>query len=293
MKWYFCVTASTLTANAEQGFPDMIRAAVASARANTDLRPHMIFDGAGCEFTNEMQSAGVTVIFRRLSFYDQLERAQRRLLPDLTRWMDTASGAFLRLDIPRIEFVEDFVLYTDCDVIFLQNPDLDDFRPGIFAAASQFDLYGHDFRHPGKQNYPELNSGIMLMNIERMRRDLPALIDLTCDMLHTIRGFDQGALEQFYMGQWTPLSPKYNWKPYWPGPDPYARIVHFHGPKPAAALKLLADRDYRINDEFFQEWRGLFLQNPEAYEFYTKAWSGYLQAGTRQPSRVGRLPAQS
>ncbi len=256
----------------------MIRVAVASARANTDLRPHMIFDGRECDFTREMRRAGVAVIFRRLSFHAQLERARQRLLPDLPRWMDTAAGAFLRLDIPRIEFVDEFVLYTDCDVMFLQNPDLGDFRPGIFAAASQFDLYGHDMRHASKQNYAELNSGVMLMNVERIRKDLPALLDLTCDMLHTIRGYDQGALEQFYMGQWTPLSPKYNWKPYWPGPDPYARIIHFHGPKPVAALKLLADRGYRLHDDLFHEWRGLFLKNPEAYEFYTNAWSGFLEA---------------
>ncbi|WP_428377514.1 hypothetical protein [Lichenicoccus sp.] len=279
MQWYFCVTGNTLTANVEQGFPDMIRAAVASAAANTDLRPHMIFDGEACDFTREMADAGVTVIFRRLSFYAELEHAQRRLLPGMTQWMATAAGAFLRLDIPRIELVEDFVLYTDCDVIFLQNPDLGRFRPTTFAAASQFDLYGHDIRHPSRQNYAELNSGVMLMNVDRMRKDLPALIDLACDMLHTIRGYDQGALEQFYMGQWTPLSPKYNWKPYWPGIDPCARIIHFHGPKPVAALKLLADRDYRLHDDSFHEWRGLFLQNPEAYEFYTNAWSGFLAAG--------------
>nr|WP_321984897.1 glycosyltransferase [uncultured Lichenicoccus sp.] len=278
MKWYFCVTADTLTANIEQDFPDMIRVAVASAFANTDLQPHMVFDGEECGFTREMAAAGVKVIFRRLSFYAELRYAQRRLLPYLTQWMTTAAGAFMRLDIPRIEFEDEFVLYTDCDVVFLQNPDLGRFRPTTFAAASQFDLYGHDFRDAGKQNYAELNSGVMLMNVDRMRRDLPALIDLTCDMLHTFRGYDQSALEQFYMGQWTPLSPKYNWKPYWAGIDPYARIIHFHGPKPRAVLKLLADGNYRIDDETFQEWRGLFWQNPEAYRHYTDAWSGFLDA---------------
>lgn len=267
MKWYFSITEETLDADEDHGFLDMIRVAVSSARANTSLRPHLLYDGGENTFTAEMRAAGVTVIRHRISFYDQLERAQKRLRPDWPDYMRTAAGAFLRLDIPTIETQEDFVLYTDCDVMFLADPALDRFRPAIFTVASQFDLYGH---------HKELNSGVMLMNVRRMRNDLPALLDFGCDMLHTMHGYDQEFLRVFYNGKWDPLSPKYNWKPYW-GVDSLARIVHFHGPKPAAVLKLLADESYRQDDPVFQSWRNLFFQNRHGYNHYVELWNTFRQ----------------
>ena len=269
MKWYFSITEETLTADADHGFADMIRVAVASARAHTSLSPHLLYDGRDGPFTDEMRAAGVTVILHRISFYDQIERAQRRLRPDLPDYMRTAAGAFLRLDIPAIEKQDEFVLYTDCDVMFLSDPGLQDIRPAIFNAASQFDLYGH---------HREINSGVMLMNVERLRRDLPALLDFGCDMIHTMQGYDQEFLRVFYNGKWDPLSPKYNWKPYW-GIDPMARIVHFHGPKPAAAQKLIADGSYRQDDPVFQAWRNLFFQNADGYRHYVRQWDGFRPLG--------------
>ncbi len=265
MKWYFSITEETLTADEDHGFIDMIRAAVASAGANTTLRPHMLYDGHEGLFTDEMRRAGVSVIRHRISFYDQLERAQKRLRPDLPNYMRTAAGAFLRLDIPMVESQDEFVLYTDCDVIFLSDPAMQDFQPATFAVASQSDLYGH---------HKELNSGVMLMNVGRLRRDLPALLDFGCDMIHTMHGYDQEFLRVFYNGKWDPLSPKYNWKPYW-GIDPVARIVHFHGPKPAAARKLIRDESYRRDDPVFQTWRNLFFQNPDGYRHYLERWDSF------------------
>ncbi len=262
MKWYFSITEDTLTADEDHGFLDMIRVAVASAQINTSLRPHLLYDGNESAFTDEMRAAGVTVIRHRISFYDQLQRAQQRLRPDWPDYMRTAAGAFQRLDIPNIETKEEFVLYTDCDVMFLSDPAMDNFRPATFAVASQFDLYGH---------HKEINSGVMLMNVRRLRADLPAMLDFACDMLHTLHGYDQEFLRVFYNGKWDPLSPKYNWKPYW-GVDPMARVVHFHGPKPAAAHKLIKDKTYRQDDPVFQAWRNLFFKNPDAYRFYVDLW---------------------
>ncbi len=262
MKWYFSITEETLTADEDHGFTDMIRVAVASARVNTSLQPNLLYDGQESSFTAEMRAAGVNVIRHRISFYDQLQRAQRRLRPDWTNYMRTAAGAFLRLDIPNIEQQDEFVLYTDCDVLFLADPRLDHFRPANFAVASQFDLYGH---------HKELNSGVMLMNVRRIGADLPALLDFGCDMLHTLHGYDQEFLRVFYNAKWDPLSPKYNWKPYW-GIDSMARIVHFHGPKPAAARKLLENEGYRHDDPVFQAWRDLFFKNVSGYRRYVELW---------------------
>ena len=275
MKWYFSITGETLSRDEDHDFVNMIRVAVASALANTSLKPYLLYDGMENDFTRELRSTGVSIIQHRISFYDQLERAQKRLRPDWPNYMLTAAGAFLRLDIPAVETTDEFVLYTDCDVMFLSDPSLEYFRPTNFAVTSQFDLYGH---------HKEINSGVMLINVRRLRYDLPAILDFGCDMLHTLHGYDQEFLRVFYNGKWDPLSPKYNWKPYW-GSDPLARIVHFHGPKPAAVRKLIIDADYRQDDSEFQAWRNLFFQNPDAYKIYLGIWNKFASHSDRIRAR--------
>ncbi len=265
-KWYFAITATTLDADPDQGFRDCIRAAVASARRQTNLRPHMIYDGGEDDFTREMQAAGVTVVFHRLSFHDALQRAQQRQKPEWPDYMKTAEGAFMRLEIGSLETEESHVLYTDCDVMFETAVTIDHLRPDLFAIAPQF---------KPDSFYEDVNCGVMVLNVERMRRDRPALIEFMCENFARIAGYDQELLQLYYRGRWDPLSPVYNWKPHW-GAQPQARIVHFHGPKPAAAAKLLRDGDYRREDPVFQTWRHWFFVSPEGYDHYVKRWQAML-----------------
>ena len=265
-KWYFAITRDTLDADPDQGFRDCIRTAVASARRHTDLRPHMIYDGPEDDFTDEMRACGVTVLRHRIGFYDALQHAQQQQRPEWPDYMKTAAGAFLRLDIGLLETEEAFVLYTDCDVLFEQSVGIGHLRPEVFAIGPQFDRGSF---------YEDVNCGVMVLNVERFRRDRPALIEFMCENFARISGYDQELLQLYYKGRWDPLSPIYNWKPHW-GPQPAARIVHFHGPKPAAAAKLLHDPDYRSGDPVFQAWRHWFFVAPTSYDHYVKRWNDVL-----------------
>ena len=271
-KWYFAITGTTLDADPDQGFRDCIRAAVASARSRTNLRPHMIYDGPASEFTQEMEAQGVTVIFHRLTFHEKLKRAQERQKPEWPEYMTTAEGAFMRLEIGLLENEESHVLYTDCDVMFETAVTIDHLRPELFAIAPQF---------KPDSFYEDVNCGVMILNVDRMRRDRPALIEFMCENFARIAGYDQELLQLYYRGRWDPLSPVYNWKPHW-GAQPDARIVHFHGPKPAAAARLLQDREYRSQDPVFQTWRHWFFVAPEGYEHYVHRWNALL-AGSGTP----------
>ncbi|GBQ71584.1 hypothetical protein AA103196_2815 [Ameyamaea chiangmaiensis NBRC 103196] len=267
MKWFFAITGQTLADDPDHGFIDCIRVAVKSAHDNTSLKPHMVFDGEECDFTREMRAAGVTVIFHRLHFFDRLHEAQKRQKPEWPNYMRTAAGAFLRLDLPLIETQDQYVLYTDCDVMFTAEPALEFCKPEIFAACGQF----------GQQDYySDMNSGVMLINLHRLGRDLPALVEFLCDNLYHIAGYDQELLRVFYNAQWSPLSAKYNWKPYW-GPNADARIVHFHGPKAPASRRLIEDATYREHDPSFHTWRHWFFQNPDGYRHYVPAWETFLK----------------
>ncbi len=280
-KWYFAITHATLDADPDQGFRDCIRAAVASARRNTDLRPHMLYDGIEDDFTAEMREAGVDVRLHHIDFHAALGRAQQLQKPDWPHYMDTAAGAFMRLDIGQLEHEEEFVLYTDCDVMFEAAITIDHLRPEIFAAAPQFRTDGF---------FDDMNCGVMVINVARLKRDREALIEFMCENFARVAGYDQELLRLYYNQRWDPLSPVYNWKPYW-GAEPRARIVHFHGPKPAASLRLLRDADYRCHDPVFQTWRHWFAVDRSGYEHYVGRWSAYLAQAPGSRSHVAQARA--
>ena len=154
MKWFFAVSQVSWDHH-DHDFRALIRSAVRSALSNTALKPHFIFDGEEGPFTEEMRALGVTVIRHRLSFYDRLEAAQRAQRPDWTSYMFVASGAMLRLDIPLLETTDEFVLYTDCDVVFRRDPQVNYVRPGIFAVAPERQQTSHE----------DMNSGVMVINL--------------------------------------------------------------------------------------------------------------------------------
>ena len=272
MKWFFAVSEVSMDHH-DHDFRALIRSAVNSARANTQLAPHMIFDGEEGAFTQEIRALGVTVIRHRISFYDRLEAAQKGQRPDWTPYMFVASGALLRLEIPLLEQGDEFVLYTDCDVIFLKDPVLKHIRPDVFAVAPERQQGSHE----------DMNSGVMVMNLPRLRADLPVLVSFLCENFARVSGFDQEAYRHFYRGAWSGLTPDYNWKPYW-GINPEASVIHFHGPKPPAVRKLMADPSYGAPDV----WRQLYFQDVESYRHYLEVWDRFQdKPGNRtQCSRV-------
>ena len=154
------------------------------------------------------------------------------------------------------------MLYADCDVLFQKDVKLDAFTPKFFAAAPEFhfDLW-HYF-----------NSGVMLMNVEGMKRTSDALLTATLARMNC--GFsvrhDQSDLNGFYFGQWERLPPIYNWKPYW-GRNDQAEIVHFHGVKPQDAYRTLMNGDHP--DITVKE---LVNMNASGYNHYLRVFATYL-----------------
>ena len=179
-------------------------------------------------------------------------------------------GTFLRIDLPVLGFVDEFVLYTDVDVLFVQDVTLDDFSPlpkyytvGTEASGNSSHIDskvpitgdGH-FRsvtdaltnaemswRPPPSSVRSIgygNAGIMLINVPWMRRTYDEFVAWTFSGANVARGLhfgpfgpgDQGAYNQFYTGKFNVHRwPLFNWKPYW-GYNPRAKLVHFHGPKP-------------------------------------------------------------
>lgn len=256
VKWFFALSEASL-GHADHDWTDLIRTAVASARRNTTLRPHFIYDGAPSPFTAELRSLGVEVVHHRLSYLDNIVARWNELgLPADPMRLAIIAGAYLRTDIPLL-VEDDFVLYTDCDVLFLAEPDVARFRPEFFACAPQ--------RYPG--DLADMNSGVMVMNVGGMRREIANFFHFVVQNFERFGAFDQDALREYYEGRFETLPLELNWKPYW-GLNAGASIVHFHGPKPSAVRRLIEQPAYPVP----AIWRELYDENPGAYRHYLQAW---------------------
>ncbi len=247
MKWIFALNAESV-----DSYGDFARVAVWSAKQHSSLEAVCLFDGDGCELTDWMRAQGVQVVRARSRFRPELERATGGQSDSPA--LKIGAGAFLRMEIPRLArelgWTDEFVFYTDCDVIFQSDPRplLEPLRPRFFAATPE------TFR-----NKPlHMNTGAMWMNV----RALDDAAFETWTRKHFAQclasSFDQGAFRSFYnpphrlawqlrvpdrvfyaplsrvplkTWKWNDLPLELNWKPYW-GPNSKASVIHFHGLKP-------------------------------------------------------------
>lgn len=246
MKWYFACNDKS-----EEFFP-LIKGAVISAAQNTNLKPHFIYDGEENELTDWLRKHNVKIIFHKVSFFNQLEKyyTDKNLLK-------IASGAFLRCDIPVIEQEDDFILYTDCDVLFLKDFQTD-LSPNYFACAPEIN----------KKNYQYFNSGVMVMNVKNLKNDYDNFTKFITENLNSLKAFDQCAYQIFYKNKNSKLPLIYNHKPYW-GIDENALIVHFHGCKPT---NFVADEQLK---NFPPVLWILYKKDKNAYDFYLNLFKKY------------------
>ena len=259
MKWYFAVSAASL-ARHEHDWPGLLQAAVTSAARNTTLRPHLLYDGEPNALTDDLARRGVTIVPHRATLFPALVRHADRTGRDPV-WLAVAAGAFLRFDIPLIEQSDSCVLYTDADVLFLNDPNF--FReqpPRLFAASTE-----------SSDRYEDMNSGVMLLNVPAMRADHERLCAFAA--AHLDLGLDQEILRAHYTGRYDLLDRSLNWKPYW-GSNPDAQIVHFHGPKPILARRFLREGYLSANSN----WQTLLLRAPDGYRTYLQVWDQYADA---------------
>jgi hypothetical protein len=249
-KWYFATNANGL----RHAF-DQIVVAVLSWRANCELDAYCLCDeeGGDAETTRRaswIKSQGVHVIDHRASMVGLLR-------PKFGDAMKIYSGHWLRCDISEIENDEDFVLYTDIDVMFVGGGPRAFPAPKCLACGPEH----------GMDDYSYFNSGVMVMNLPAWRARKRELIGVVEARLSVTRPYDdQSALNALFAGVWDRLPPTWNWKPYW-GRNDEAKIVHFHGPKPGHARRMLAGE----RDLFGRDFQVIFDRDPGGYRYYLDA----------------------
>ena len=256
MEWYFALTEDS---TAFRQYAEMIMVAVHTAQQHTTLQPHCIYDGGDNDFTAWLTKRGVRIIQHRSFVRDALEELGRRKgNPHLAAAL---SGAFSRVELPEI-VTSGRILYTDCDVFFLGEvvPELEANACRYFAVAPE----------SARDDYVNMNTGVMLMNTERLRESLPAFREYISKNLAALEAesWDEAAYRWFYRDEkgpmWDRLRPELNWKPYW-GENAQAKIIHFHGPKPF-------QRDY-----IDSLWPELKEHTGGAYMAEVERWSQLLK----------------
>jgi lipopolysaccharide biosynthesis glycosyltransferase len=260
MKWFFALTEGS---TAFRQYAEMIMVAVHTAREKTSLEPHCIYDGNENDFTAWLAKRDVRIIPHRSFVREALEELGReKKNPHLAAAL---SGAFSRIELPEIvEGVSgsDRVLYTDCDVMFFDEvvPELESIPCQYFAVAPE----------SVRDDFVNMNTGVMLMKTERMRESLPAFRDYVSRNLAALEAesWDEAAYRWFYRDEngplWDRLRPELNWKPYW-GECADAKIIHFHGPKPF-------QRDY-----IDSHWPELKSLTGGAYLALADRWTALLE----------------
>jgi hypothetical protein len=120
-----------------------------------------------------------------------------------------------------------YVLYTDNDVLFLEDP-----VPHLMEVSTKFIAIGPELR-PEKMD----NSGVLWVNMEGWKTHEDRLFGLAKSKNWNFIAYDQGLLLEYFVngGLATQLPSRFNHKIYWGSKDD-AVIVHFHAMKPGDGL---------------------------------------------------------
>jgi lipopolysaccharide biosynthesis glycosyltransferase len=238
MKWFFALNEY---GNEFENYSKMLKVAVHTAQKFTSLEPHFLYDGQENDLTRWLRNRNATIVNCRSFLYEKLrELAEIKNNPHI---FTIGTGAFLRTEIPRLAlengFQDEFVLYTDLDVMFLTDiaGELEKFAPKYFSVAPEISI----------SDYRSMNSGVMLMNVKNLQAKDVEFRKFMVRKIETLiaDAWDQTAYKLFYNSRffgfkWDKLPPEFNWKPYW-GDYSNARIIHFHGPKPFQKEQLLQE----------------------------------------------------
>ena len=265
MLWFACIH------DGNPEYNEMYITALKSALKRTTLNPYLIYDGSNTAFVATVTKLGATVIKHTFSLANTSYFKRQNI-----GWQTIARGTYLRLDIPiicqNIEFYDTYALYTDVDILFLNDPVpiLETQKPEVLAGCPEID--------PGDWTY--INAGVLLLNIDTLNTTYSKFMKHVYDTID-IPGFDQSAINRFYKGKIEQLPLAFNYKPYWglcpkegkntkEAADQAIFIVHYHGPKPSDIKKFLTTG--QSNTHYVQLFARVSKETWETYLSYYKPY---------------------
>lgn len=286
LKWYFCFNQESTA-----WFSNMIKVAVISAIKNTKLIPHCIYDGEQTPLTVWLREQGVVIHQSRVPFCSRLfdpEIMQRN--QNSSYKPESAKGYYLPLQIAEIEREDQYVLFTDCDIMFVRDVDFGSFKPSGLAAVPEV----ADLSSPSPERVQKFfNSGVLLINVPYLRSKIPEIENILesngyFNFPEIGATYDQGLLNTAFGSQWDALPAEYNWRPFY-GINPAASIIHWHGPKPPHMFDMMLFLDgKRENRRLSGSVMDMLLNNNiDSYKYQLSVYCKFLDIVSLKQNREG------
>lgn len=230
LKCVFCTNSYS-----QSTYP-LLKVAINSLLKNTTLKPYVVwgndFKGESNPMIQWLQDKQIPIIQHTLSFEYDLSSFSfsKSSMKNLTLKMmyehypNYYSHNFiltetLRMDLPIVFPNDEYILYTDCDVVFLKDIQIENFSEPIAAATRSGNFF---------------NNGVMFLNLSELRKTYRQFVNFYLESNYTFEignSTTQGAYNTFYKDQVHHLPLEYNWHVFF-GINEEAKIIHFCGPKP-------------------------------------------------------------
>ena len=235
---------------------EMAERMVLSLRKNNkEIQIICLYSGNNKKFIKNLELNNVIVIITKLSFESHLKNSNK--LNESEK--EIAVGAYLMVDIPLYISNNQYALYVDCDVIFLDRFCISN----IPILENNFCLGACSERNWGDSlllNY--FNTGFVLVDIYKMQNSYDKFVSHIIHKDFNFIAYDQGAINEFYCNQIMVLPDNYNYKPYWLRKIPFdkAKVLHYHGLKPVHMKRILLENDYKFLEghkdliDIIEEW---------------------------------------
>jgi len=268
LKCVFCTNSYS-----ESTYP-LLKVAINSLLKNTTLQPYVIwgnhFKGESNPMIQWLQEKQIPIVQHTLSFeFDLLAFTFSKSYMNNTTLKEMYNfypeyynqnfiiTESLRMDIPWVFTNDEYVLYSDCDVIFQHDITFEKFSQPI-AAATRSDGF--------------FNNGVMILNIHELQKTHRLFVKFYLESNYTFEignTTTQGAYNTFYKDQVAKLPLEYNWHVFF-GINENAKIIHFCGPKPNDYQKMLNDPNAHYETLYRQ------CVNPQSIPYYLKEFEKYV-----------------
>jgi hypothetical protein len=223
----------------------LLKVAINSLLKNTTLQPYVVwgnhFKGESNPMIQWLQEKQIPIIQHTLSFefdlyafsfskssmHNPILKKMYEFYPEYYNQNFIISES-LRMDLPWVFTKDEYILYTDCDVVFLKDIQIENFSEPIAAATRSGNFF---------------NNGIMFLNLPELRRSHREFVNFYLKSNYTFEignSTTQGAYNTFYKEQVHSLPLEYNWHVFF-GINDEAKIIHFCGPKYEDYQKMLND----------------------------------------------------
>ncbi len=246
MKCYFALSDDV---SQNDNYYWMFVATINSAIKNTDLELHCLYDFRKT-FVQNIEEDRIYKLLKDKNVKIHLSTIdfERELLSvytdDYLKKINVTKSSlysrFLRFMIADIENEDDVILYSDTDVLFMDEISVPNVK--TIGVCPEFDK---------TDKYSYFNAGVMLINMASYKDAKKQLVSMLKEKkLCSIECCDQGYLNDIYKNKFEKLPLEFNWKPYW-GENSNVKIVHLHGFKPNLSIN--------GNENCYQEWISAIL----------------------------------